>query len=315
MNVNLKKIAIIITVCSFSLILSIGADAAHSKMENTTLKQEQKKGKKIKIEHPKKANIWDIYPDLNKNDFAPQLEVDTEIVEANIQDDANIQIFPGFYGSYSTDEVEGNTVKILEDSLNVTTHGLWSVIGLVRNEMVTNANKAIVEAVLFNMDGQIIDTASSDVMVQNLRPGEPAPFTIDSNVSTEDVSKVEWTVLVKDKDETVYRDQTISIYYELPLGEDTYKNSKRDDAPYPFVLSAGFNNLGKKVSKETLTVAWLSPEGKVVWIEETSLEDGFAKGVEEGGSANFNDIVVDSNDTDFANKLHELSYLLWTEGK
>jgi hypothetical protein len=100
----------------------------------------------------------------------------------------------------------------------------------------------------------------------------------------------------------------------LEYGTTSYHGIKREDAPYPYVLSTGFANYEKNIKDAKLIAAWLDPTGKVYWIEQTSLDrKAFANGVQADSAANFESIIV--SDPQVAPNLSTFEYNLWVEEK
>lgn len=268
---------------------------------------------KQKVKLPKLPEIWEIHKNLKKEDFQPSLVTsDTEILEA-LNDPKSTKALRGFVGQNYVTEVDGQSVIVLENSINAAKTGNWQAKGLVRNETTDNVGNVTIEAQLFSKDGKLLDTARTDSLVQNIRPGEPAPFIIKSSKNTDEVSEVKWAVQAKAISENVSREANIMVNYEVPFGKPEYKGILRDDAPYPYVMGTSFDNLSGPVKQADIIVAWLDETGKVVWVENSPLDPAFRNGVGVDGSALFKDIIVE--DAEFAPQLSSLSYTLWVVGK
>lgn len=79
--------------------------------------------------------------------------------------------------------------------MRTATSGAWRALGLVRNE-TTKEVKAPLEATLLDAAGTVLDRPASEILVNPLRPGEPAPFDITSSVAGTAVDQVRWEVSV-----------------------------------------------------------------------------------------------------------------------
>jgi len=84
----------------------------------------------------------------------------------------------------------------------------------------------------------------------------------------------------------------VQPYWEVTFGVSEWRGVKRDDSPYPYVLSAGFTNLGSRIQRATLVVAWLDENNRVVWVETAPLDPGTIENIPPDGSANFVKIRV-----------------------
>jgi len=292
------------------LALIIAATSAYAAQTTDSSYKKQK----VKIKLPKKPEIWEVYKNLDKEKYRAQVNFTEGNSDSSAQGGAaEFQSFLGFAGSYATDEVEGDQVKLLEETLTVSTNGVWRALGLVRNETVADVGDIKIEANLYSIDGGLLEKVQTDALVERIRPGEPVPFEIDATTPAGMVSKVEWKVFAKKANKQASRDQVIRMFYELAYGQSDYKGLAREGSAFPYEMAAGFNNLGQEVKKEKLIAAWLTPEGKIFHIETAQMNAAFANGIPEGGMANFDHIMV--SDPQVAPKLSEYEYMLWVVGE
>lgn len=286
------------------------------------------KSEKVKIALPKQPEIWEIYKTLDKEKLqeddialdaiglnAQQIEKNKAEIDDIKKNENYIRRFPGFLGPYAVEYVDGINVSVVSNSLNIIASegNNWTAMGLVRNETMSTIGNSFVEATLINSRGKEIEKVTGKVLVDEIRPGEPAPFVLTSSTNIEDVITVDWGVKAQKKEENISRDANITIDYELAYGDEYYKGQPRYDAPFPYRLSVSFDNLGGKVNNVELTVAWLTPEGKVFWIEQSNLDPVFADGIGEEGAGYFQNIVND--DIEIAPKLTEALNMFWVVGK
>lgn len=286
------------------------------------------KSEKVKISLPKQPEIWEIYKTLDKEKIqkddiglsaiglnTQQIEKNKAEIDEMKKNENYIRRFPGFFGPYAVEYVDGINVSVVPNSLNIiaSEENNWTAMGLVRNETMSNIGNSFVEATLINSEGKEVEKVKGKVLVDDIRPGEPAPFVLTSRTNIEDVETVDWVVKVQEKEEKISRDANITIDYELAFGDEYYKGQPRYDAPFPYRLSVSFDNLGVKVKDVELTVAWLTPEGKVFWIEQSKLDPVFANGISEEGAGYFMNIV--NNDKEIAPKLTESLNMFWVVGK
>jgi|GEM_PF-627770 len=182
-------------------------------------------------------------------------------------------------------------------------------MGLLRNESQTIIGEVDLYVELLSEDGTILETVTAVALVKNIRPGEPAPFTISSNTDVSLVAEVVWNASETEEISQISREGVIYVNYEIPYGFKAYKGVDRGSVDYQ--IGTSFANIGESLSEAYLYAVWLDPEGKVVWFEETSLNEWFQNGIPVEGSGSFNDIFVDG---EFAPALSEYTYSLWLNG-
>ena len=273
---------------------------------------------KQKVETPELPPIWEIYKIVNKEAFQPNLNSDhvtnTEGLTINTVATENTErSLRGFRGYNYTDEVNGNSAIVLHHTLHISSEGNWKVQGLVRNETTKNVGTISVTVQLLSDKGTVLETLSTQSLVKNIRPGEPAPFIIHSSTPANQVKDVKWSVGTENAEMDISRDANIMTDYELKFGSDTYRSHKRDDPPYPYVLATAFDNLGRALKSAEIVVAWIDQTGKVIQIRTSTLDDGFKNGVPEGGAASFKNIV--EHDPVIGQELGKNPYTMWVMGR
>jgi hypothetical protein len=181
----------------------------------------------------------------------------------------------GFSGFLYTTDLTSDAVVLLEDSLSLSTSGSWEASGLVRNE---TSNDAVVgmSATLFDADGREVGTYSATLPLEQLRPGEPGPFTVRTEVPATEVSDVEWAIHAEEAIPSASRRFQILTYWEVPYGDRARFDLVYEDPPippYPYVLSGEVENLGRELTgKPKIVAAWLDEDRRVV--EVTSVQAG-----------------------------------------
>lgn len=287
------------------------APVSHSQTEPATERAT------IQIEPPERPPIWAIYNLRNPDAFQPTLPENApyagNLVIAPTVTEKTERNLRGFRGFYYTDDVGGEGVVILPPSLNISSEGKWSAMGLARNETTDNVYGVTVTAQLLSAQGTVLETLSAQALVKNIRPGEPAPFRIASSIPADQVKAVIWSTVEEAAGPDISREANIMTWWQLPFGSDTYKGIKRDDPPYPYVLATGFNNLGRAMKSAVLVVAWTDEAGKVLRIKTSPLDDGFKDGVSEGGAASFQNMVED--DPILGPELGKNPYTMWVMGE
>lgn len=219
----------------------------------------------------------------------------------------------GFEGTQFAAEVEGTSVAILNETLHISNAGRWTALGLVRNETPKPIGNTIVTATLVDGAGAILERVSSNVLVSNLRAGEPGPFKLEASVDVARVARVEWTVVGDHPSRLGSRDFDIRVNGEVPFGSPTYKGGARKDTTYPYVLYASIRNLGGTVKNPKLVVAWLDGNGRVQWLQSSPLHPDAEPTVEVDGVAAFAPMKVE--DPGIAQGLNGSKKLMWVVGE
>lgn len=271
---------------------------------------------KIKVDPPKLPPVWEIYKVKNKEAFQSTLDEASNLgglTVAPMHTEQTERSLRGFRGYYYTDLVNGNQAVILNESLNISKNGNWTVEGLVRNETTENIGTIMVTAELISKTDAVLETLSNKALVQNIRPGEPSPFKLDSSTPASEVKEVKWIIRTEKSGVDISREARIMTDYELEFGSNTYRGHKRDDAPYPYVLAAAFDNLGRALKSAKVVVAWIDETGKVTQIKTSQLDDGFKNGVPESGAASFKNIIV--SDPAIGPELSKNPYTMWVMGE
>jgi hypothetical protein len=201
---------------------------------------------------------------------------------------------PGYAGTPSLygHEIRTNEVVVMEDTVSATTSGSWQAWGLIRNETHNSANLTIVTATLFGEKDLPLGQVSSSALALPLCPGEPGPFHIKSDIPSDQVTRVDWTVSHSSQLSRVSRAVTPMIDWQVPYGVSAWKGTTRSGPTYPYLLMTSYINNGPPVQDARLIAAWLTPEGKVVWIEESGLHPNSTRPVAKGSSGAFGLIQV-----------------------
>lgn len=182
--------------------------------------------------------------------------------------------------------VTGEGVIVLPETVQTATSGPWRALGLVRNE-TTKEVKATLQATLLDAAGTVLDRPTAEILVDPLRPGEPAPFDLSSSVAGAAVDQVRWEVRVAAPSGSTRRfhveDDQLGTY-----GDPRTRSGIRPGPPYPYVEDASATNAsGMVVHNPTLVGAWVgdSPEhrGKVLHVVTVPLHDDRGRPLESLG--------------------------------
>lgn len=264
------------------------------------------------IKLPTYPSLIERHPEMLKSKTLSEFKSESSSAqEITIEEDTPVN-FKGFVGKYYSKKIN-NVIKILDNTVTIhNKSGNWSSLGLIRNETNGNLDSASIIAVLKDNEGNILDEIENTILVEGIRPGEPAPFSITTTIPFENVSDVEWKVK-KIQSPPKNRDFITYVNWELPFGTDTYGFTKREDAPYPYVIFTSFENLGTDVTTAKIVIAWINEEGQVVWIEESNLDENSQNGVKKNSIGDFEKITV--TDPAIGPMLSELEYIMWVVGE
>ncbi len=266
----------------------------------------------VKVDLPEIPQIWEIHKNLVDEYSTAYTEGSDQNLNYN-NNNSSIKKLRGFIGSQYLSNFINRDISIVEKSINFLKTDNWEVLGLVRNETSENLDGVKISAELFDNNGKLLERVSTETLVNNIRPGEPSPFNIKSSINREMVYDVKWEFVKLEINDEYNRDFNILINYEIPFGVSQYMGIKRNDYPYPYILGTSFDLLSGEISSGDIIVAWNDSEGKIIWIEESSLSILFKDGVKKDGSGLFEDITV--LDQDVAKKLIQQPFTVWAVGR
>ena len=242
--------------------------------------------------------------DLYDDDGCLRVEVDEsdcstqagDLDEA-LADDVGTRHLAGYVGDHYADEVTDGDVVVLEETVGRSAGGPFAASGLVRNERSWAVGDVEVTARLLDAGGAELAVASADVPVTPLRPGEPAPFTVASDVPAESVAEIAWTVSAAPADDVApaARDIELTTYWEEPGGArapvSLYFYADPATPELPYLLFGGLTNrAGEDVAQPSVVAAWFDDAGRVVRVSRVDAvaPDGSpAAGLDDGGVADF----------------------------
>ena len=166
-----------------------------------------------------------------------------------------------FIGPYWSTTAGSDTVRVLDEALTTATEGSWSAQGLVRNETAAPRSAVAVEATLEDAEGATLATVVAEVPVSPVRAGEPAPFTVTSDVPAASVAAVSWEV-TSESGSDERPDLDISTAWRDP-----------EAAPTRLV---GWADATTASPASTVVVAWLDAEDRVIDVVDAELTQGAA---------------------------------------
>ena len=177
----------------------------------------------------------------------------------------------GFVGPRWTTELHRDEVLVLEDTVQTSSSGTWRAQGLVRNETGSPVDGVVVQATLRDGDGAEVDVIDAAVAVAPVRPGEPAPFSLEADVDAGAAASVEWSVRsVPTEAAAAPRAAEVVTYWTEPVGERSPPISIADHvdptggvAPH-LVFGSVTGIEGALIESPIVVAAWFDADGKVL---------------------------------------------------
>lgn len=235
----------------------------------------------------------------------------------------------GVYGNSNTykwvSAVTSEGVIVLPETVTTATDGSWRAWGLVRNETTKTVGSVAVHARLLDVSGIVLDEASGRVVVDPLRPGEPAPFAIDTNLPAGAVADVEWTV-TSGSPTGATRKLRVQSGKMFGYGDFTYRGIRPlelnyyRDPPTPPYPEVGFgrvdNESGVAIRSPRVVIAWTDRiSDRVLWVTTVPVRDtlsGAALDVLGPGAREVFVYVI--SDPGLVHRLRDTSWEAWAVG-
>jgi hypothetical protein len=196
----------------------------------------------------------------------------------------------GFVGSRWLGQVSGRGPVVVAPSVTLGTTGSFTASGLARNEGSTLVDTLEVTAQLLDDSGAVLATETVAGAVHDVRPGEPVPFTLQSDVPASAVARVEWSATATGEGDAAARAFAWTPYWERPVGGpavDLYLH--RDSrGPRPYLLFGAAASVGStSVDQPEVVVAWLTADGHLASIATAPLSapDGSALSALDAGAS------------------------------
>jgi hypothetical protein len=176
--------------------------------------------------------------------------------------------FYGYSGPYYSPSLDHDGVVVLEDTVSAAITGNWTVNGLIRNETPNAVGDVVVQASLYGADAGLLGVVSYEVLVDPLRPHEPAPFSLSSDIPATLVRDVEYTIQTGPPS-TLTRQLKMEFLWDAPYGErprvEHYGYADPDLPPYPhLVVGSVWHEGDVTLPNPRVVAAFLSPEGTVL---------------------------------------------------
>lgn len=162
----------------------------------------------------------------------------------------------GYSGpDFNIEKLDGRVV-VLDNTVYTWPSETWHVTGLFRNQSCDNIHITAITARLLGSNGEIIDTVEGRPSIVDLRPGEPAPFEVESVTSRVKVGTIDWHIDYTLSKGTTARSFSFSIYESRAVHGGTL-----------YSLFGSVKNVGEiSVSNAHFVVAWLDSKGRILRI-------------------------------------------------
>jgi hypothetical protein len=229
---------------------------------------------------PTLPSVQERFPDAYTDDGCPVADPDSclstaaEADRAAAQPDAGPDVerlLLGFHGTGWLVRPTAGSVRVLTETVTVPSGEQWTAVGLVRNETAEAVDGVEVTATLLDASGATLAVARGDVAPAPLRSGEPAPFSLEAPVTTDQVASVQWdtTAAPAASEPDDGRRQAASVAWTRPFGGDPIDTYLYTDAPdaRPYVLFGTLENLGRDAPGADVAIAWRDTGGRVLHVE------------------------------------------------
>ncbi len=224
----------------------------------------------------------------------------------------------GFTGTHYATDLRAGAPVVLTDSVRSgpTAAGTWAALGLARNQSAATIATLSVTAQLVGPDGTVVGTATATSPVGNVRPGEPVPFQLASDVPASGVASVRWTAGSDPAAPApASRAFQIATFWTRPAGGRPMEGPLHQDhgSAASHLVFGSVTNLGPATAGADVVGAWLDRSGRVAFVAASPGLSGAAAAatVPAGGFADF--LLEVPAPT--AAAVAELTPLIWAVGR
>jgi len=167
----------------------------------------------------------------------------------------------GYRGPYYNVQAINNQVIVLSPTLYTYPLPTWKVLGLVRNQTRCPIKITKISSKLIGSNGRVLGIAETTPLVERLRPGEPAPFSITAPVSTEEVFLTEWQV-------DYISSEPITKNFEFLVTDRSLINERTYS-----LEGIVQNDSDEPLRGVSVVAAWINESGQVVYIARSIMRD------------------------------------------
>lgn len=224
---------------------------------------------------------------------------------------------PGYLGPLG--DAAEESPRVDPASVRASGSGTWSAIGLVVNGASARSDAATVTAELLAEDGTVLGRVEGVAPVAPLRPGEPSPFLIGSDIEAAKVAEVRWGVSgpsgdVPTADEvSARRSIQFSVYWTHPFtSEDTMEPVGHELEGASAHIVYGSIQSTDVVEAPMVAAAWMDDDGRLLaFLEVPAYRAGTDDAVDRLDPSSNADLVVIVTDPEMAPSLQERQPILW----
>jgi hypothetical protein len=197
--------------------------------------------------------------------------VPAEAVDAALSQgvDGATRHLEGFVGSRWLTESDHGGPTVLASSIERTATGDFTASGLARNESPAVLATLEITARLLDVAGHELAEITVASPVHDIRPGEPAPFTLTAAVDAAQVDRVDWRASGGAVGDGARRALAWTPYWERPAGGEAVALYLYRDPPddRPHLVFGAVASVGDvALHRPEVVVGWLSPTGRLVGL-------------------------------------------------
>ena len=223
-------------------------------------------------------------------------------------------VYYGYSGPWYSQLQLATGVSPLEKSVHVLPGAHWSENLLVRNDTLTDIGALRVQATLLDDAGQTLAKATSRVLIDGIRPGEPVPVALSSHVPTGAVASVEYTFKYT-KTSPAYRQLTTLGLRSWPYGHDDRSGIPKEipgDLRNDYLGLVNVTNAGDvSLSGIALWLGWIDANGRLLHVQRAQRID---YGQTREQASRGGDFFVAVSDPVLAKQLIDAQPISWAVG-
>jgi hypothetical protein len=207
---------------------------------------------------------------------------------------------------YDVTNLDGQ-VTVLRDSVYTWANTTWKAFGLVRNQTRNPIQVTSLVVRLLGSEGQLLDAVEATLPVDELRPGEPGPFLIESHIPKEEIKSIDWHL----------------DYKPIELAKRTIKFGSNKAVISPnltYSLSGLISNEASSSARSVRVIAaWLDRQGRVLYMSPTNIhissDSNGRKSEYELLPGDYATFYYSTNDPWLISLIENAQFALWGESK
>lgn len=212
----------------------------------------------------------------------------------------------GYLGPYYNTENLDGRVSVLTNTVYVRPHETWQATGMIRNQTCQPVRVTALTARLLGSNDAPIEYVTATLPVSDLRPGEPAPFIIETTIPRTEVKSVDWHI-----------DYT-SVELAPPQRSFSFLLHQEREAPdgSGYTLLGSIRNLDTLLADNThVTAAWTDADGRVIYVASPNIrlasDLSTLRAAVDLAGGDFEDFIFTTNDPSLIPLLIQAKISLW----